>query len=126
MKSVDIRELRQQASALLRQVEQGQSVQITDRRRAVAPLSSLPSGSPLEMLRLAGETEPATGTRKIRPAPSILPSEPRRRPPCWLSYGRAGGGDRRAYLDSSTIINLAIPEGESLALRAHLRRGSLC
>jgi prevent-host-death family protein len=51
MGSVGIRELRQRASELLRRVEQGETIEITDRGRRVAILSSAPEGSPLERLR---------------------------------------------------------------------------
>lgn len=72
MTSVGVRELRQRASELLRLVEQGETVQITDRGRPVAMLAPLPSGSPLERLRAAGEVEEATGN--IDDLPPALPS----------------------------------------------------
>lgn len=72
MISVGVRELRQRASELLRLVEQGETVQITDRGRPVAMLVPLPSGSPLERLRAAGEVEEATGDIDDLPPP--LPS----------------------------------------------------
>lgn len=59
MKRVGIRELRQNASALLRQVERGATIEITDRGRPVAVLSPVPSGGPLAMLREAGQSRPA-------------------------------------------------------------------
>ncbi len=57
-RAVGIRELRQHASALLRRVEKGEAIQITDRGRAVALLGPLPveESGPLEMLRAQGET----------------------------------------------------------------------
>ncbi|HTW98927.1 MAG TPA: type II toxin-antitoxin system prevent-host-death family antitoxin, partial [Acidimicrobiales bacterium] len=55
MPSVGVRELRQRASELLRRVEQGEVIEITDRGRPVALLSPLPSGSPLEQMRAAGD-----------------------------------------------------------------------
>jgi prevent-host-death family protein len=60
MVSVGVRELRQRASELLRLVEQGETVEITDRGRPVALLGPLPEGSPLERMRASGEIEPAT------------------------------------------------------------------
>jgi prevent-host-death family protein len=60
MTSVGVRELRQRASELLRRVEQGESIEITDRGRPVAILTPVPQGGPLEQLRAAGEIEPAT------------------------------------------------------------------
>jgi prevent-host-death family protein len=71
MTSVGVRELRQRASELLRLVESGQTVQITDRGRPVAVLAPLPAG-PLARLRAAGETEPAT-TEDDFEAPLALP-----------------------------------------------------
>ena len=43
MTSVGVRELRQRASELLRLVEQGETVEITDRGRPVARLTPLPA-----------------------------------------------------------------------------------
>lgn len=73
MTSVGVRELRQRASELLRLVEQGQTIEITDRGRPVALLAPLPEGSVLERLRAAGEVEPATGDIADLPAPLVLP-----------------------------------------------------
>ncbi|HEY7222582.1 MAG TPA: type II toxin-antitoxin system prevent-host-death family antitoxin [Micromonosporaceae bacterium] len=52
MASVGIRELRQSASGLVRRVELGETIEITDRGRAVALLTPLPSGGPLDRLGL--------------------------------------------------------------------------
>lgn len=56
-----MRELRQRASELLRLVEHGETIEITDRGRPVALLTPLPEGSPLERLRASGEVEAASG-----------------------------------------------------------------
>jgi len=72
MTSVGIRELRQRASELLRLVERGETIEITDRGRPVALLSPLPSGTPLERLRAAGDLAAATGSLADLPPP--LPS----------------------------------------------------
>jgi prevent-host-death family protein len=72
MTSVGIRELRQRASELLRLVEQGEIVEITDRGRPVARLTPLPSGTPLEQMRAAGEIEPASAGLDDLPAPLVL------------------------------------------------------
>jgi prevent-host-death family protein len=69
MTSVGVRELRQRASELLRLVESGETIQITDRGRPVALLTPLPEGSPLELLRAGGELEPATTDLGEVPAP---------------------------------------------------------
>lgn len=69
MTSVGVRELRQRASQLLRQVENGETIEITDRGRPVAVLSPLPQGSPVERLRKAGDLEAATGDLDDLPEP---------------------------------------------------------
>jgi prevent-host-death family protein len=74
MTRVGVRELRQQASALLRRVEQGETIEITDRGRAVALLTPLPDGSVLERMRAAGELEPATRDIGDLPPPVVLPT----------------------------------------------------
>lgn len=61
MTQVGVRELRQRASELLRLVESGETIEITDRGRPVALLSPLPQGSPLEQLRASGDVASATG-----------------------------------------------------------------
>ena len=80
MARVGVRELRQRASELLRLVEEGETIEITDRGRPVALLTPLPAGSPLERLRATGEAEPATADLDDLPAPlrsraAELPSE---------------------------------------------------
>lgn len=55
MASVGIRELRQHASELIRRVEAGETVEITDRGRPVAVLAPLPDPGPTERLRAAGD-----------------------------------------------------------------------
>ncbi len=61
MRSIGIRELRQQASKFLRLVQAGQTLQVTDRGRAVALLVPVPQESVLETLIAAGRAEPAAG-----------------------------------------------------------------
>lgn len=73
MTSVGIRELRQRASELLRRVERGETIEITDRGRPVALLSPPPVGSPLDRLRSAGEIASATGELDDLPPPLVLP-----------------------------------------------------
>jgi len=58
MVSVGIRELRQRASELLRRVEDGEHIEITDRGRPVAVLIPVPD-DPLARLRAAGDLIPA-------------------------------------------------------------------
>lgn len=74
MRSVGIRELRQRASELLRHVERGESIEITDRGRPVAILSPLPAGSPYE--RMLAEGEIAHASRHIGELPEPLPLSP--------------------------------------------------
>ena len=59
MTSIGVRELRQRASAYLRRVEAGETIEITDRGRPVALLSPIPGPSMLERLRASGELTPA-------------------------------------------------------------------
>jgi prevent-host-death family protein len=73
MTSVGVRELRQRASELLRLVEQGETVEITDRGRPVALLGPLPEGSPLERMMAAGEIDPAREDPDDLPDPLVLP-----------------------------------------------------
>jgi prevent-host-death family protein len=77
MASVGIRELRQRASELLRRVQSGESIEITDRGRPVAVLGPLPD-DPLERLRASGELEGGEGDLTDLPEPMPLPdgSEP--------------------------------------------------
>ena len=72
MTSVGVRELRQRASELLRRVEEGETIEVTDRGRPVAVLSPVPEGSPLEQLRALGEIEPATADLDDLPEPLVL------------------------------------------------------
>lgn len=73
MTSVGVRELRQRASELLRLVEGGESVEITDRGRPVAMLTPLPE-DPLERLRASGDLQASEGDLSDLPRP--LPAEP--------------------------------------------------
>ena len=62
MKSVGIRELRQRASEVLRQVQAGQIFEVTDRGRAIAMLGPIASGTLLEQLSAAGDVVTAVGS----------------------------------------------------------------
>ena len=79
MRTVGIRELRQRASELLRLVQQGETITVTDRGRPVAVLAPPPEGSPLEQLRTLGEIIPASSDLKDLPEP--LPNDPGREGP---------------------------------------------
>jgi prevent-host-death family protein len=72
MASTGIRELRQRASELLRRVEAGETIEITDRGRPVAVLAPLPDGRPIDRLRVSGDLEPAGSDLKDLPEPLVL------------------------------------------------------
>jgi prevent-host-death family protein len=72
MTSVGIRELRQRASELLRRVEEGERIEITDRGRPVAVLAPLPD-DPLERLKAAGDLQPSEGEISDLPEPLVTP-----------------------------------------------------
>ncbi len=56
-----MRELRQQASRLLRRAEAGETIEITDRGRPVAILAPVPDdGDPLERMKALGQVEAAS------------------------------------------------------------------
>jgi prevent-host-death family protein len=74
MASIGVRELRQRASELLRRVEQGETIEVTDRGRRVAILSPPPDGNPLDRLRALGDVEPAKGDLDDLPEPLVLAS----------------------------------------------------
>lgn len=74
MTTVEIRELRQRARALLRQVERGETIEITDRGRPVAVLG--PHGGTagaLARLRRSGQVIPAELPFDEIPEPLPLP-----------------------------------------------------
>ena len=79
METVGVRELRQRASELLRQVEGGDTIQITDRGRPVALLSPLPEAGPLQQLRSSGDIRPADVL--LRDLPEPLQLKPGQEPP---------------------------------------------
>jgi prevent-host-death family protein len=72
MATAGIRELRQRASELLRRVERGETIEITDRGRPVALLGPLGGSGPLERLRASGAIEPATADLDDLPKPLTL------------------------------------------------------
>ena len=70
MISVGIRELRQRASELLRHVERGESIEITDRGRPVALLSRLKPSGAYERMLVEGEIVRAS--REVSKLPEPL------------------------------------------------------
>ena len=73
VESVGVRELRQRASELLRRVEAGEIIEITDRGRPVALLRPFPTASDLEQLRATGDLVPAA--RDFNDLPDPIPLE---------------------------------------------------
>src|SRR5260370_30727642 len=73
MATVGVRELRQRASELLRRVEAGETIKVTDRGRPVAVLAPLPQAGALERLPAAGEGISATGRLRHLPLPLAGP-----------------------------------------------------
>jgi prevent-host-death family protein len=82
MKTIGIRDLRQRASVVLREVEGGETFEVTDRGRPVAVLSPRPDKgeqSPLDRLRAAGDVSTPTGA--LDDLPPALPLAPGQTPP---------------------------------------------
>jgi prevent-host-death family protein len=79
MATVGVRELRQRASELLRRVEAGETIEITDRGRSVAVLAPLPDRSPIERLTAAGDLLPSR--HDLDDLPDPLPLGPGQEPP---------------------------------------------
>ena len=61
MKSIGVRELRQQASRYLREVERGDAIEVTDHGRPVARLVPIPRSSNANALLVTGQLAPAAG-----------------------------------------------------------------
>lgn len=79
MTTVGVRELRQRASELLRRIEAGETIEVTDRGRPVAVLAPLPDRSPIERLTAAGDLLP--GQHDLDDLPDPLPLGPGQEPP---------------------------------------------
>jgi prevent-host-death family protein len=74
MGSAGVRVLRQRASELLRRVEAGETIEITDRGRPVAVLAPLPEAGPMERLRATGDLAPSRDSICDLPEPLPLPA----------------------------------------------------
>lgn len=74
MERAGVRQLRQAASELLRRVQQGETIEITDRGRPVALLTPLPDEGPLHRLRVSGQVDESDGDLDELPEPLVLPS----------------------------------------------------
>jgi prevent-host-death family protein len=79
MASVGVRELRQRASELLRRVEAGETIEVTDRGRPVAMLAPLPDREPIERLRATGDL--VSSQHDLADLPDPLPLGPGQEPP---------------------------------------------
>jgi len=81
MRSIGVRELRQHASKYLRDVERGETIEVTDRGRLIALLVPVPSTGQIERLAASGRLVPAAADllelgEPLEPAPGVpLPSE---------------------------------------------------
>jgi prevent-host-death family protein len=81
MVTIGIRELRQQASRYLRDVQRGETIEVTDRGRPIARLVPVPVAGGLDELAASGRLAPARGDAlelgaPLAPAPSVpLPSD---------------------------------------------------
>jgi prevent-host-death family protein len=79
MATSGVRELRQRASELLRRVQAGETIEITDRGRPVAVLAPIPEDGPSAQLRATGDLIPSELGLDSLPAP--LPLAPGQEPP---------------------------------------------
>lgn len=75
MTTVGVRELRQRASELLRLVEAGETIEVTDRGRPVAVLAPLPEEGTLAQLRATGDVARASAELDDLPAPLATPAD---------------------------------------------------
>ena len=72
MERVGVRELRQNASAVLRRVAAGAVVEVTDRGRAVARIVPMHEASRLQQLQAEGRASGASGdVLDVKPVPRI-------------------------------------------------------
>jgi prevent-host-death family protein len=71
--TVGVRELRQRASELLRRVENGETIEVSDRGRPVAVLAPIPDRGSLQKLCAAGRLDPASAGMLDLPEPLAIP-----------------------------------------------------
>jgi prevent-host-death family protein len=79
MKTIGVRDLRQRASECLREVQEGQSLQVTAHGRPVAQLVPVRRAGRRRLLATRGRLRPATGHlldlgRPLAPAPGVPPA----------------------------------------------------
>lgn len=75
MTTVGVRELRQRASELLRLVERGETIEVTDRGRPVAVLAPIPQLDGLGQLLATGQIEAAEASMDGLPEPLTIPND---------------------------------------------------
>lgn len=81
MRSIGVRELRQNASRYLREVKRGQTVEVTEYGEPIARLVPIPHESTYERMVAEGRIRPARGDllklgSPLKPKPGVpLPSE---------------------------------------------------
>lgn len=77
MRSIGVRELRQQASRYLREVERGDAIEVTDHGRPIARLVPLSRASRADTLLATGQLSPSAGDLLALGAPlEPLPGKP--------------------------------------------------
>lgn len=77
MKTIGIRELRQNASVYVSLVRRGESIQVTDRGRPVAMLVPIPEGGTVEHLVAEGRlTAPSGDLLELGPGLVPIPGSP--------------------------------------------------
>jgi prevent-host-death family protein len=88
MRRIGIRELRQQASRYVREVQRGETIEVTDRGRPVARLVPLPRDGGMEDLLASGRLAPASGDA-LDLGPPMPPAEGEALPSVALAEARA-------------------------------------
>ena len=76
MKSIGVRELRQQASKYLREVERGETFEVTEHGRPVALLTPIPNKGVLDRMIAEGRATPATGDLDEFLSSPMIPPKP--------------------------------------------------
>lgn len=88
MRAIGIRELRQRASRYLREVQRGETIEVTDRGHPVARLVPVPRHGSLEDLEASGRLVRAAGDA-LALGPPLEPAEGKALPSEALAEARA-------------------------------------
>lgn len=88
MRAIGIRDLRQQASRYLRDVERGETIEVTDRGRPVARLVPVPHAAGLDALAASGRADLPKGDA-LELGPPLTPTAGMRLPGELLADARA-------------------------------------